>query len=166
MSIFLEDEEKQEKPKKEIKVKEKAQSSNDLQIKWYPLDLPSCGKLGYPEAIEHRDIMVRDEKILASSTGSTYKKVLNSILKSLLKDNSFFEDMSLIDREYLLILIWATSYSPMKKFDVTCPSCSNEEEIDVDLTQLDIENISDKYESPFELETSNGSLVKLFATCQ
>ena len=145
----------------EESVKEDVPTKEDLGIRYYHVNLPSLGKLGYPTEIEYRDILVRDEKILATATGANYQKILGNILKSLLKDSSSYDSMSIYDRDFLLLWIWANNYSTQKSFNVTCPHCTHEEEITVDVTEIDIDEISEDYTNPFELELHNGDKVKL-----
>lgn len=133
----------------------------ELGTRYYSVELPSLGKLGYPAEIEYRDILVRDEKILSTANGTNYQKILNKILKSLLKDQSWYEQISIYDRDFLLLWIWANNYSTEKSFDVTCPHCANEDNITVNVTEIDIEEISNEFTNPFSFELSNGEKVNL-----
>ena len=136
-------------------------SADELKVKYYTVDLPSGGKLGYPETIEYRDILVRDEKVLSSATPKNYAKMLNNVLKSLLKDQSLYDQLCIYDRDFLLLWIWANNYSTEKKFEVYCPVCTTKDVVDINLTELDIEHLSDKYTSPFMLTLQNGDQLKL-----
>lgn len=140
---------------------ETTESSEDLKLKYYSVELPSKGRLGYPAEIEYRDILVRDEKILSTATGKNYEKVIMNVLKSLLKDQSLFENLSVYDKEFLLLWIWANNYTTIKEFDVTCPYCENKDDLKIDLTEVDIDEISDEYTDPFEMELANGETVSL-----
>lgn len=133
----------------------------DLSIKYYELDLPSRGKLGYPATIEYRDILVRDEKILSTATGDS-SLILNKILKSLIKDcDDWFDKVSLLDRDFMLMWIWANSYSTKKILNIQCKHCGHVEERTVDLTSVEVKDISEKYKSPFEYKLSNGDVLEL-----
>lgn len=154
--VSAEEEKKPAATKKKAKAKEE-----DLSLKYYSTNLPSNGLLGYPEEIEYRDILVRDEKILSSATANTFQQVINKVLKSLLKDGEVFDDLSLHDRDYLLLWVWANNYTTIKEFDVTCQHCSNVDHISVDVTKVDISELSDEYENPFEYTLSNGDSVYL-----
>lgn len=136
-------------------------SAEQLKIKFNTVNLPSKGKLGYPESVKYRDIMVRDEKILSTATLEDYEVILNEILESLLENPSFFRNITVADRDYMLMWIWANNYSTIKKFNVRCPVCDNNENLEVDLTKLEVEEISDDYEHPFEMEISNGETIKV-----
>lgn len=134
---------------------------DDLRIIYHRVDLPSMGKLGYPDYVEYRDILVRDEKILSTTTNKDFRKTLNDILKSLLKDKSFYEKMSSSDRDFLLLWVWANNYSTIKKFEVTCPYCVNKDTISIDLTEVTINNLSDDYIDSFKMNISNGEEITL-----
>lgn len=140
------------KPKPEVDL-----GSSDHNI----LILPSNGKLGYPRSVEYRDIMVKDEEILALATAETYARTLNKVLKGILNDCEFFEDLSIYDRDYALIWLWANNYTAKKYINVKCSHCGHEEEKVVDLTKLEIDQIKDNYPDPFTLPLKNASLTSV-----
>lgn len=147
--------------KSEVKPAKKKVSKKELSIKYYTTTLPSNGLLGYPSEIEYRDILVRDEKILSSATGKTFQSVINKVLKSLLKDESIFDQLTIYDRDYLLLWVWANNYSTTKDFEITCPVCSGSDNITVDITKMDIEELSEDYVTHYEYELKSGKVVKL-----
>lgn len=128
------------------------------------VSLPSKGLLGYPEYIEYREMMVGDEEVLASATGSTYSKTLNAVLKSVLNDCPFYEKLTLADRDWALIWVWANNYSAIKGVDVTCnnPSCGHTHTHKVDLTELEQipikENIKKNFPKDVALSKTGGTI--------
>lgn len=157
--IFIDEDEEQ--IDNEINEEVESEEDEDLSIKYYPVDLPSDGKLGYSKTVWYRDILVRDEKVLASATGKTYKKILGDILKSLLRDGNVYDKLSLQDRDFLLLWIWANNYTTHKDFEIQCPSCGHKGKLAVDLTKLDVSHLSEDYEHPFEMELRNGDTISL-----
>jgi hypothetical protein len=152
----------------DIKPKRKKKQTTDstkesLAIKYYEVELPSGGKLNYPTSTWYRDILLRDEKILSTSTGESWGKVLNQILKSLLKDgDTFYNDLVLADRDYLLTYIWSSCYSSIRSMEVVCPSCGHRnDKFEVDLTKIDVKELDDDYVDGFKLELSNGEKITL-----
>lgn len=137
------------------------QEKEDLRTRYYEVELPSKGKLGYDQFVKYRDILVRDEKILSTATAANYSRVLNDILKSLLKDDSRYDELTISDRDFLLMWIWANNYSPIRKFDVSCQECGTTENKEIDLTKIDVTEISDEYVHPFKMSLSNGNEVSL-----
>ena len=128
------------------------------------LQLPSNGVLGYPETVEYRDILVKDEETLSMATPETYAKTLNGVLKGILNNCSFFEDMCIHDRDYALVWLWANNYEAVKNVDIKCSTCSHEENHEVDLTALDVESINPKIRNPMEIpigEKGKGKSVKV-----
>lgn len=123
----------------------------------------SHGKFGYPETFEYRDMMVRDEEILATTKPSTYSRTLNSVLKSVMNDPDWYEDMTVSDRDYALMWIWAQNYGATKTLTVTCSNaeCGKENRHDVDLTKLDVVEINEKIKYPFEMTLKCGAEVTL-----
>lgn len=144
-----------EKPKEERKL------VSELAVRYYEVDLPSNGKLGYPETIKYRDVLVRDEKILATATRQNYDRVLNDVLKNLLEEPGQYENLAVSDRDFLMLWIWANSYSSYKTFDVTCPECQAENEVKVDLTEVNVDELPDDYEEPFPLDISGDRTIAL-----
>lgn len=128
--------------------------------RYYSLELPSLGRIGYPRNVEYRDIMVRDEKILASATDKNYIQVLHKILKSLLKDQSFFNSLTIHDRDFLLLWVWANNYSSLKKVPVTCPMCEFKVEKEIDLTKLPVAEISSEVKNPTRM-TLDGKVIDI-----
>lgn len=131
-------------------------SKPESHIVYYSVSLPSKGRLGYPDVVEYRDIMVKDEKLLAASTATNYISNLHKILKGLLKDQSFFNQLSVADRDYLLLWIWANNYSPEKDVEIECPSCEHTVTKKINLTKLAVKDIDADLQFPFVLEASTG----------
>jgi len=158
---MFEEENQDEVTKKEKPKKKASKPKEDLSVKYYSVDLPSKGMLDYPEEVEYRDILVRDEKILSAATSVNFQSIINKVLKSLLKDDEVFDQLTIYDRDYLMLWVWANNYTTTKDFDVTCDYCTNVDHITVDVTKTDITELSDEYENPFEYTLSNGSAVNL-----
>lgn len=125
----------------------KPDQTEDLSKRWYSVTLPSKGMLGYPAEVKYRDILVRDEKILATTTLANFTKTLNELLKSLLGNPTWFDQLTVHDRDFLLVYIWANNYSPEKNVKVKCSNehCQLENNVVIDLTKLDVNEISDRY---------------------
>lgn len=115
------------------------------------VDLPSNGKLGYPAFAEYREIMVRDEEVLSSATSETYVKTLNAVVKSVMNDCPFYEDMALADRDFMLIWLWAQNYSSSKNVEITCGSCETKTVHKVDLRTLPQKPFPESYKPNFQI---------------
>lgn len=158
-NMYVEDDNTEEtKPKKE-----KAQEREPLPSGQNFLELPSKGLLGYPTTVTYRDILVKDEERLSTATGETYARTLNSVLKGILNDCKFFEDMTIFDRDYALVWLWANNYDHVKKIDVKCenPECGHEETKKVDLQEVDVKNVNPKIPVPFEIPMATGGTLKV-----
>lgn len=137
------------------------ETKSDIRLKYSIAELPSKGKLGYPAHVEYRDILVRDEKELASATEKTFSKTLNTVLKSLLKDQSFYDDLTIYDRDYLLLWIWANNYSTEKNVEAMCPLCAHKNHYVIDLTQLEVKELSEDFKNPYPYTLSSGEQITL-----
>jgi len=136
--------------------KQETTNDNDDGYRYSSLTLPSGGEFGYPEEIEYRDILVKDEKVLASSTEKTFGKCLNKVLKSLLKDQSFYEKLTIHDRDFLLVWVWANNYSTIKHIEMSCPHCDAKNSYKIDLTELEIKSLDEGFKNPYPYTTVNG----------
>lgn len=119
------------------------------------LDLPSKGQFGYDASIQYRDMLAKDEEILASATADNYARTLNGVLKSILMDCSFFESLCVHDRDYALIWLWANNYETKKTLEIQCGSCSHEDKHTVDLTKLDVVDPKEGFTGAFTLPLKN-----------
>lgn len=147
--MFIEDE--------DIEVK-KPTEPQVSSIKTYTIDLPSMGKHGYPATVEYRDILVKDEKLLAMATEHTFTSTINRVLKSLIiGSDKWFNRMSIADRDFLLLILWSQAYNQRREVGITCGTCGHVMEIEVDLADTPFSTIKDDYEEPFILPLSNGT---------
>ncbi len=138
---------RQTKPKEEEVVLE-----DDQNV----IELPSNGKLGYPDTVSYREILVKDEETLSTATPETYTTVLNKVLKSILNNAPFYEQMSIHDRDFLLVWLWANNYDPVKEITVKCPECSTKTTHKVDLREIEVHDISDDFIKEFEIPLKSG----------
>lgn len=121
--------------------------------------MPSNGKFGYPAEVEYRDILVKDEEVLASATVDTYSKTLNSVLKSVMNEAPFYENMTIHDRDFMLVWVWANNYSSTKDVEITCAHCSHKKVHRVDLTQLPQTDVNESIKVPFEVPLKSGNSI-------
>lgn len=128
------------------------------------VNLPSNGAFGYPDFVQYRDIMVQDEEVLASASPETYAITLNGVIKNVLNDPEWFEQMTIPDRDFVLVWLWANNYTKVKQVNVTCPNCGHEEINKVDLTELPSKPLSEKLVHNLEIpikKTGNKIKVRL-----
>lgn len=143
-SMFVEEEDQEVTKKDEVDELELSGTHN-VAI------LPSNGKFGYPATIHYRDIMVKDEELLASASPETYAVTLNGVLRDITNNPEWFEQITIADRDFLLVWLWANNYSKIKTVGVKCQHCGNEDEHKVDLTKLPLKEISEKFVHGLEI---------------
>lgn len=119
--LFTDEEVKQpvvkKEPLKNIETEEiKAPEGNILK-------LPSKGAFGYPEQISYRDLLVKDEEVLAGASPTVLSQTLTGVLKSVCNDCDFFEDLTVYDRDFIMVWLAANTYSRYKKVEVECQHC-------------------------------------------
>lgn len=137
--------------------------SNVNEYRYNIIDLPSNGKLEYNSSIEYRDMLFSEEKQLSTATEDTYIRTLNNVLKSVANDLSYFEELSIHDRDYFLMWIWANNYGVFRTIQINCPSCGQRDNKTIDLRELDVIPLSDEYVEPFTFTTKMGHEVSLRA---
>ena len=154
-----------EKPKAKPKAKPKVEKEESLlhDSGHNIVEFLSNGKFGYPETFEYRDMLVKDEEILATAKSTTYSRTLNSVLKSVMNNPDWYEDMVISDRDYALMWVWAQNYGATKTLTVTCSNeeCGKESRHDVNLTQLPTTDMNEKIKYPFEMELKCGQRVTI-----
>lgn len=126
------------------------------------VDLPSAGKFGYPTYVEYRDIMVRDEEVLSSATEDTYAKTLNAVLKSVMNNCPFYEDLTVHDRDFMLVWVWANNYSPTKTVTAKCgvDGCGHTTNHVVDLRKLPQKEVKENIKSiQLPIKKTNGTVM-------
>ena len=136
-------------------------SKCDNESSWYVAELPSKGRAGYSEKVFYRNLLGRDEKMIASATAKNFKMVILDVLKSLMRDKALFSQLTLDDRDFLLMWIWANNYSTERQMSITCEACGHRDNFKVDLTGIPVKDLSEDYQQPFPLTLSNGEVVTL-----
>lgn len=166
-NMFIDEPEEDVKPKKVTKNPTKLLDSDETveeasaPLPANILDLPSNGQFGYESSIQYRDMLAKDEEILASATADNYARTLNGVLKSILMDCPFFEQLSVHDRDYALIWLWANNYETKKTLEIECGSCGHEDKHMVDLTKLDVIDPKERFTGAFTLPLKKGGEVKV-----
>lgn len=125
------------------------------------LELPSNGKHGYPAEVEYRDILLGDEEVLAGATPETYARTLNNVIRGILNDCPFFDQLTVFDRDYILVWLWANNYGIKKDLNVTCPHCGNKDDMTVDMTRLPVSDVKDNLPVPFTLPLKNATVTEV-----
>lgn len=141
-----------EPPKKQTHRQTKATPVEELApLPANILDLPSKGQFGYPSSVQYRDILAKDEEVLSTTTAETYARTLNGVLKSVLMNCPFYEQMTIHDRDYALIWLWSNNYSPKRNIEIECSHCHSKEKHMVDMTHLAVTNPVDGFTGSFEM---------------
>ncbi|MDA3807333.1 MAG: hypothetical protein PF440_05385 [Thiomicrorhabdus sp.] len=153
----VEEEQKQapkKKPAQKRKPKPEPVEESDIELTGNlanTFDLPSNGAFGYPTSVEYRDILAKDEEILANATADTYARTLNGVIKSVMMDCPFYENLSIHDRDYALIWLWANNYESKKSIEIECEHCEHKATDVVDLTNLETIEPKEGFTGAFEM---------------
>lgn len=131
------------------------------------LDLPSKGLL-YPATnplskgvIELRQMTAADEDALSSPSLLKKGIALDYLFKSLIVGDINYDDLVAGDKDAIMIAVRISAYGAKYEPEIECPSCTNKQKTEVDLTQicqykeLDKSLYSNKNEFEFVLPVSN-----------
>ena len=137
------------------------QNTDDQSSTWMVAELPSAGRAGYPAKVYYRNLIGRDEKMIASASAKNFKTVVEDVLKGLLRDKTAFEKLTVHDRDFLLIWVWANCYSTTRSVRIECEHCSHSDSFDVDLTKVPVKNLDERYVTPFSFTLTTGEKVTM-----
>jgi len=128
-----------------------------------PIKLPSrC--LVYdgvdPDGISIRTLKGKDEKLIAEVNYDNFEKKFLLLLKNIIKG---VDPIKLTVGDRLFILLWEAINSYSKDFDIehTCIECYEKIKSTVDLSDLEVIELSKDFKEPYEKKLSDGSIVKL-----
>lgn len=115
------------------------------------VNLPSEGRFypGKVSSVRLTPVTFEDEKQLASNLKNKVNPVNLLLSKCVHGINS--DNLLLIDKLYLLLKLREISYGEKYPARVTCPKCSSENEINIDLSKLVVNNIPADIEDPREI---------------
>tara|TARA_R110001583_G_scaffold37218_1_gene121632 strand:+ start:906 stop:1628 length:723 start_codon:yes stop_codon:yes gene_type:complete len=114
------------------------------------VNLPSKGKgyLGTKSSIKIRAMTYEDEKYIATYSGN---HLLDELLKRCSTDMDL-DELYLEDKLFLYYKIREASFGPLFKMDADCISCGFINNLEIDLSQLNVEYADDTFSDPIELE--------------
>lgn len=119
-----------------------------------PVDLPSRGKfynlIDPSEPVTVRPMTFDDEKVIANIRAGKVNPI--NLLLSRCVNNIPVADLILIDKIYLLYKIREASYGSDYNAIITCPKCTVQSEVKVDLSKLNVNEVPDDISNPREVE--------------
>lgn len=115
-----------------------------------------------PEKVGIRTFKGKDEKMIASLSYENFESKFNDIFSGVIVGLDV-KNMTLGDRLYVLLWEVINSYSKTVPFNHTCSegTCRFESTYEVDLTEIAVAELSDKYKEPIKTSLSNGNTVDL-----
>lgn len=106
------------------------------------VSLPSQGKV-YPEnnplssgTIEMKYMTAREEDILTSANLIKQGIVLDKLMQSMIVSPINYNDLIIGDKNAIMIAARVLGYGKDYEVEVTCPKCSKDSKVEVDLTKL------------------------------
>jgi len=127
------------------------------------VDLPSKGEL-YPEShplygvesLEIRHMTAKEEDILTSEALIKKGIALDRLLDSLIVEkNVKAADLLIGDKNAVLLMARITGFGPDYKVSVSCPGCSNTQETEIDLSEIETKATDGIPENVTRLENGN-----------
>tara|TARA_R110000824_G_scaffold315322_2_gene502472 strand:- start:1728 stop:2459 length:732 start_codon:yes stop_codon:yes gene_type:complete len=112
----------------------------------FEVTIPSLGK-GYTntnKVVSIRAMNFDDEKFIAGHSGKT---ILDDLIKRCVSDVDL-EELYLEDKLFLYYKIREYSFGSVTKLISKCEACGQENDLEIDLSQLNIDYASDDFENP------------------
>jgi hypothetical protein len=122
--------------------------SSDIEV-----ELPSkCLSYKLPDAtkpVTIRPMSFEDEKLLATSRGKTDPI---GLILSRCVNNINVNDLFPMDKLYLLLKLREISYGDEYNCSISCPHCSSENKITINLSKLPVASVPDNFEDKMEVD--------------
>jgi rubredoxin len=119
--------------------------------KFYPQGHPLCGV----DSVEIRQMTAKEEDILSSKTLLKQGVAIDRFLQSVIVDKGLNSDSMLIgDKNALIVAARCTGYGHEYGTTITCPSCTTNTKLDIDLE--DAKSLYGGYGSDEESESLDG----------
>jgi hypothetical protein len=112
----------------------------------FEVTIPSLGK-GYKttnKVVSIRAMNFDDEKFIASHSGKT---ILDDLIERCVSDVDM-DELYLEDKLFLYYKIREYSFGSVTKLISKCEACGQENDLEIDLSQLNIDYASDDFENP------------------
>ena len=116
---------------------------SDFKIPTEEIELPSKG-LVYPEdnplssgKVEMKYMTAKEEDILTNQSYIKKGVVIDKVLQSLIVSKVDYNDLIIGDKNALMVAARVLGYGAKYKIKVNCPSCTEENSIDLDLAQIE-----------------------------
>lgn len=125
--------------------------------------LPSLGKVYPLEEISVRTLKGKDEKILAEINLENLEEKYTALLRNVVSGIDV-TNLTLGDRNWLLLWQRINSYSPIIQINFTCENCFQSIFLDYDISQIEVENLSEEFVEPYSiiLNTNEKIALRLF----
>lgn len=159
---FVDDEEEAQDQKRVNQVNDQESKTPNYEHEmnnYFQVRLPSKGDLGYPSVLEYRDVVYGDEIKIKMATSDTYIRTVNKVLKGIVNNPSFYDDICTYDRDHLLLWTFANSYTPKQEMEMDCIYCDHKNSVTVDLTELEVNDIRDDTPVPFKMDLKTGDTI-------
>lgn len=127
------------------------------------ITLPSNGLLydgKIPAELTIQNLTSDEESMLYGSSGD---KAIDSIVKSIVKENINVNELTVFDRHFILMRGRILTYGPMYPIEVKC-DCGNSFHYDVDLNSLPVYNLEPGFENAWDIAPlpQSGSVITLY----
>lgn len=118
------------------------------------IDLPAAPLYSLDEPVMLRPMTWEDEKALVSGN---HKDPLKFLLRSCLK-GIVADDLTLVDRKYVLFKLRQLTFGPKLETNITCPACGAANEVEVDFSAFENTNIPPTFKNQRTVKLPYGGL--------
>jgi len=114
--------------------------------------LPSNGQLkDVPKEVTIRNMTTAEEKMLLGSNEDVFDQIIK---KCVVEPEDFNIDrIPAMDKTFLFVKIREVSYGATYKFSYVCPECGRRSSATINLDDLEVDGLPDKFKEPFDTFT-------------
>ena len=122
---------------------------------WTVTQLPSQGKAGYAQSLQMRPLTIGELKDYSALLTKDVETRFTNLLRKITREGPPPEELTIGDRDFLLLQTYINTAGKDIKFDVTCAVCGSDNKgIEFDLLEFPVKELeAEEQEFDFEEQT-------------
>jgi len=113
-----------------------------------------------PSTLGIRVLKGKDQMIIAETTYDNFDRKLTLVLNNVVKGIKA-EDLTIGDRLYVLLWLVINSRKKSYMLDVSCKYCWIKNEVEVDLSKIEVFELPEGFKEPYSIQLSSGKMLGL-----
>ena len=108
---------------------------------WHKVELPSKGRAGYDPVVEIRPLKTREIKAFTGLVSPDTDTRFTELLRAVMRNGPAPEELTIGDREYLLLCLRIDFKGKLVEFEGLCPFCGRQAKRELDLTTVPVKEL-------------------------